>query len=132
MLLKKILFPEESRHFPGKRWGNIILRCLHLAGLSVYSGGLYFEMAHSKLLPWYLLTAMSGIGLMGLDTYGNGKWLLQNRGLAVLLKLLVLGLLAHTQIPKKWFVLMLIILSGVSSHAPANFRYYSIYHHRVI
>ncbi len=132
MTLKQLLFPEQSRSFPGKRWANVGIRSLHLLGVAMFSGGLYFDINQTALLPWYMMTAVSGVALTALDTYGNGKWLIQNRGASVLFKIAVLGILTHTHMLNKWVIILLIILSGVTSHAPARFRYYSLYHGKEI
>ena len=132
MRLPDTFFPEESRTFIGKRWGNVISRSLHLCGMAVYTGGLYFEVAAPLLTPWYIITAASGLFMMGADIYSNGKWIFQNRGFLIIIKVLILGVLQHTAIHPTWPVLLIIIASGVISHATAKFRYFSLFHGRQI
>ncbi|MBM9514237.1 hypothetical protein [Desulfogranum marinum] len=132
MRLSNIFFPEESRGFPGKRWGNVIFRSLHLCGMAVYTGGLYFDVAAPLLTPWYIATAASGLLMMGADIYSNGKWIFQNRGFLIIIKILILGILHHSTINPIWPVLWIIFASGLISHGTATFRYYSIFHRRQI
>ncbi len=83
-----------------------------------------------QLAPWYLLTAVSGGLMLAADLYSNGKHLFQNRGFFILVKLLILGLLFHTDTTSSWAILAIIFLSGITSHATGRFRYYSIFHGR--
>ncbi len=83
-------------------------------------------------MPWYIFTAVTGMFLMALDIFGNGKWIFQNRGASVLFKVFVLGILTHTQLLNIWIIIFIIFLSGITSHAPAKFRYYSIFHGKEI
>ena len=45
MSLKSLLFPSNSRFFPGQRWANICLRTLHLVGLAGLGGGFLYPAA---------------------------------------------------------------------------------------
>ena len=132
MRLRDTFFPAESRTFTGKRWGNVISRSLHLCGMAVYTGGLYFDVAAPLLTPWYIVTAASGLFMMGADLFSNGKWIFQNRGFLIMVKVLILGILHHTGINPIWPVLAIIFFSGITSHATARFRYYSLFHRRQI
>lgn len=132
MSFSKILFPSESRTFPGKRWGNVIFRSIHLCTMAVYTGGLFFNIPQSDLISWYIATAASGMFMMAADLYSNGKWIFQNRGFLILVKLIILGAVQHTSIPPFWPILGVIFFSGLISHGTANFRYYSFVHRRQI
>ena len=132
MPLKEILFPNESRGFWGKRWLNVVFRSLHLCGIAVYTGGVFFGVASELILPSYIVSSATGFAIMGMDLYSNGKWLFQNRGFFIVLKLILLGILPHLGEQQKWGLVGIIILSSMISHATANFRYYSLYHRKKI
>ncbi len=132
MSLQTIFFPEESRGFWGKRWINVLLRSLHLCGVGVYTGGVFFNVAPDLVLESYVFTAITGLIMMGIDIYSNGKWVIQNRGWLIILKVVLLGLLPHIGIYKKWGVIGIILLSSLVSHATADFRYFSPLHGKKI
>lgn len=115
MRFSDIIFPAESRSFPGKRWGNVISRSLHLCGAAVYTGGLYFGVTTELLTSWYILTAVSGFFMLGADLYSNGKNLFQNRGFLIVIKLIILGIYQHLHVGGAWLMLC-IIFFPVSSH----------------
>ena len=130
--MKGLLFPAESRIFPGQRWVNIGLRTLHLTGLAGLGGGYLYNAALEFWQPYLYLTLWSGVGLTLVALWSNGIWLVQLRGQAILLKLLLLALIPlWPQFTWQLFVTV-IVISGLISHAPAKVRYYSIFHGRWI
>ncbi|MCB1860591.1 MAG: hypothetical protein KDI47_02505 [Gammaproteobacteria bacterium] len=132
MHLKQLLFPAESRFLPGQRWVNILLRTLHLIGIAGLGGG-FFYPSEGDLWRWFFdLTLWSGIGLAAIAIWNNGIWLIQLRGQAILLKLILLGLMPLFPAVRLPLLLAILIISGVISHAPASVRYYSLFHRRRI
>jgi len=125
MLLKKLLFPDQSRGFYGKRWLDIILRTIHLMGLLGISGGIIFNAEESLWQPYFMITMISGLAMVFLSLWSHGKWILQNRGLAIIVKLIMLALLPVFPDYGLYILLTIVLISGISSHAPAKFRYYS-------
>jgi len=125
MLIKELIFPEQSRGFIGKRWLDIILRTIHLLGLLGIAGGVLFAADKSLWFPYFLSTILSGLAMISLSIWSNGKWLLQNRGLAIMVKFLLLFLLPFLPNYEFHILVLIVIISGISSHAPARFRYYS-------
>jgi len=123
-------FPKKNRNFPGKRWCRITLRSLHLCGICGVVGGAFFDVPEARLNNFLMVTVFSGIWLILTDLYTNGIWLIQNRGWTILLKILIFTQLALFAPYERWVLLGIVILSGVVSHAPSNFRYYSIYHRK--
>ena len=124
MSLFRRLFPREARTFPGKRWVETSLRTLHLIGTAGIGGGFFWGADPVHWLPFLWLTVASGVAMAALQMWGNGIWLIQVRGLAVLAKLLLLGAMALAGARADLFVLV-ILISGIVSHAPANLRYFS-------
>lgn len=132
MAIKPILFPEQSRFFPGQRWTNILLRTLHLIGLAGVGGGFFYPAADNSWMPYFYLAMASGIGLMAISIWSNGVWLVQLRGQSILFKVLLLALIPSFPEAKLPLFLAVIIISGLIAHAPGNIRYYSLYHRRRI
>ena len=132
MSVKQIFFPEESRSLWGKRWLNVIFRTAHLCGIAVYTGGVFFNITTELVMPSYLISAVSGLAIMVMDLYTNGKWVFQNRGLFIFIKIGLLGVIPHFGEFMKWGVLGIIVLSSYISHATADVRYYSVFHKRRI
>ena len=130
MLRKPLLFPEQSRTFPGKRWLLITLRTLHLIGVCGLGGALLYPAAETAWLPYLWLTLLSGGAMMLVDLWSNGIWLLQLRGLAVIAKLGLLGCVALRDQDAFLPTLAILIISGVIAHAPGDVRYYSPWHRR--
>lgn len=125
------LFPKTSRSFNSQRWVNIILRTTHLIGLSGVGAGAIFQVPINLWLPYLLITVISGCLMVLLETWSNGIWLIQLRGLATLIKLLLLALSFIWGI-HGYMIFIAIIISGLIAHAPGKVRYYSIFHGGVI
>ena len=125
------LFPPTYRSFPGKRWLGIALRSAHLMGVAGVGGAFLYPLPQAAWEPYLWLTVGSGGMLFAIELWSHGVWLLQLRGQAVVLKLLLLTLmpvLGPTAAP--WLLLAVVVLSGVFSHAPAHVRYYAPFHRR--
>lgn len=115
-----------------KRWTKISLRTLHLVSVAGVGGGILFGLDKAVWVNYWWLALTSGVLLMAIDIVSNPVWLVQVRGLAIYLKLVLLGMM---DVCPQWagsILLIVIVLSAVISHAPGNLRYYSIYHKKVI
>ena len=132
MSLKHLLFPAQSRLFRGQRWVNIGLRTLHLIGLAGLGAGFLYPVDGDMGYGYFYLTITSGIGLVMISTWSNAIWLIQLRGQAILLKVLLLLLIPLVPALTWWLFVAVIVISGLISHAPGAVRYYSIFHRRRI
>jgi hypothetical protein len=132
MKLKTTLFPPQARDFPGLRWLNISLRSLHLLGMAGLAAGYLYQVAVVAMLPFWAITLYSGLAMVGLAIWANGRWLLQLRGAVIMLKLLILWSLPWLDGQFAggggWGMVVIILLSSVISHAPARVRYYFVVH----
>ena len=126
---RTLFLPPVPRDFRGKRWLKIVLRTLHLIGIAGVSGGILFSVSADSWYPYLSLTFFSGVSFLLLEIWSSAIFCIQLRGLIIFLKLALLPLLfgcpQHSEL--LWVV---IILSSVVSHAPGNFRYYSLFHRR--
>lgn len=132
MNIKSVLFPAQARDFPGLRGLNITLRSLHLLGMAGLAAGYLYQAAAVALLPFWAITLYSGLAMVGLAIWSNGRWLLQLRGAVIMLKLLILWSLPWLEGQFAdgggWGMVVIILLSSVISHAPAQVRYYFVVH----
>ncbi|MEA3274894.1 MAG: hypothetical protein U9Q81_06290 [Pseudomonadota bacterium] len=133
MKLRPRLFPPESRFFPGQRWINIGLRTLHLLGMAGIGAAFLVPGAADGAWHDYLwLTLASGLGLILIFVWSNGIWLIQLRGQAILLKVLLLALIPVWPSAGPALFAAVVLLSGIISHAPARVRYFSPFHGRML
>lgn len=123
--MKSTLIPN----FKGKRWLKISLRSIHLVGIA----GVFAAILTGKeLYNYWILASLSGLGLLALEALTNLIWFIQVRALAMYIKFsLLTALFFYPQYA--WYSLVVIILlSGLISHAPSSVRYFSFIHWRKI
>lgn len=116
------LLTIEPRTFPGQRWVNILLRSIHLAGVAGLGAGFIHGLPESRWLVFWYIAVGSGAMLMALYLWSSITWLLQAKGLVIVLKL---GLLALAGVFPEWgagLFLAVIVLSSVMAHAPGAVR----------
>ena len=115
-----------------KRWSKISLRTLHLLAIAGVSGGILFSIEKDLWIKYWWLALASGGLMMLMDIISNRVWLVQIRGLSIFVKLVLLAILGVYPAWDGWLLAIIIIISGVISHAPGKLRYYSVYHGKVI
>lgn len=120
------LFPDIDRSFPGLRWINIVLRTIHLVGVAGVGGGFLYHTPLEHWQPYLGLSVASGLMMMCLSVWSNGMWLLQLRGVAMLVKLLLLtgSMVAGVDAA---VIIVVIAISGLIAHAPGKVRYYRVF-----
>ncbi|MGD8708979.1 MAG: hypothetical protein PVF40_01215 [Ectothiorhodospiraceae bacterium] len=126
----RLFFPPASRRLPAQRWLKITLRTLHLLGTAGVGGAFLYGAAESAWMPYLWLVIASGAGMLALEVWSNGIWLIQVRGLAIGLKLVLLAAIAWADAPALPLFVAVIAISGVISHAPGDVRYFSPWHGR--
>ena len=115
-----------------KRWTKISLRTLHLLAVAGVGGGILFALDKDMWINYWWLAMASGVLMMLMDIISNPVWLLQIRGLVILAKLVLLAFLGSYPAWDSTLLIVIIIVSGIISHAPGKLRYYSVYHRKVI
>ena len=130
--LRDILFPEQPRKLPYARAWSIALRTAHIGVTGILFGGHVFDEPAERLLIWLWLTIATGVGLIVIEAYPHCRWFYQGRGVMVLVKLVLLGI-----IPLLWnyrvaILVVVIVIASVGSHMPGRFRYYSLLHRKVL
>jgi hypothetical protein len=96
------------------------------------AGGYLYQQVLTALLPFWSITLYSGLAMVGLALWSNGRWLLQLRGVVIMVKLLILWSLPwleqHVINGGGWGFVVLILLSSLISHAPGRLRYRIVVH----
>jgi len=120
--LRRLLIPPQPRTFPGERWVNITLRCLHLVGVAGIGGGFLFDLEPARWPAFWHLTLASGVLLTLLYLWGSALWLVQLKGLAIVLKVLLLAVAIGVPAWRGEVFILVIVLSGLIAHAPGEVR----------
>jgi hypothetical protein len=115
-----------------KRWSKISLRSLHLLAVAGVGGGILFALEKDLWINYWWLALVSGVLMMLMDITASPAWIVQVRGVVIMLKLILLALLGMNPAWDSFLLAVIIIISAIVSHAPGKLRYYSLYHRRVI
>ncbi|MBR9883238.1 MAG: hypothetical protein GYB21_06125 [Oceanospirillales bacterium] len=132
MGIKQLLFPESARSLPGKRYISLALRGLHLVGVAGTAGLFLYNLPVEQWKVYGVLALVTGTLMMVMEIWGDGVWLFQLRGQAVLLKLVLLAVALIWPSTAVHNFVAIILLSAFFSHAPGRIRYYSIWHGQVV
>lgn len=103
---------------------------MHLIGIAGLGGGFLYQSPTEVWLPYLILSIASGFGLMCLAIWTNGIWFIQLRGIAILIKLILLLSMPFLKGYTGYALIIAIVISGVIAHAPGDVRYYSIFHRK--
>jgi hypothetical protein len=123
--LRALLLPERPRHFTWARPVQLVLRSLHIAAMAMILGGLPFGADFGTLRGAFFLTVLSGAALLAIDLAKDAAFLVQGSGVAVLLKLGLLGLgLLQPAARLPWYLAATLVAS-VGSHMPGTWRHFS-------
>lgn len=120
----------QPRTFPGRRWVMTGLRSAHLVGVGGIGGAYLYEGPREIWMPFLVLTLVSGILMTALELWSSRYWLVEVRGLAIAIKIALLGLVRVIDQFEAIAFIVAIVISGVVAHAPAAVRYYSVWHGR--
>ena len=123
-------FLETSRDIPGARSMRTTLRTTHIIAFAALYGGHVYGMPAGRLLPALAATVVTGGAFVALECYHAPIWLAQLRGLATLLKLVLVACVAFWWELRVLLLTAAIVIGSVASHMPAKFRYYSVVHRR--
>ncbi|MBI3140338.1 MAG: hypothetical protein HYZ19_00570 [Rhodocyclales bacterium] len=114
---------DHHRDFPGRRWLINGLRAGHLVGAAGVGAGVLGGWPFPQWQPYAAALLASGLGILLLDWWANGRYLLQVNGASVLAKLALMA----------WFVLhpehreavfwTILVFSVLIAHAPGQLRH---------
>jgi hypothetical protein len=123
--MKSTLIPN----FKGKRWLKISLRSIHLVGIS---GVFATALTSNDFIIYWVLASLSGLGLLALEALTNLIWFIQIRALVMYVKFSLLTVIYFYPLYAWHILVIIILLSGLISHAPSSVRYFSFIHWRKI
>lgn len=115
--------PGQPPTSNGLRWLRIAIRSLHVLAIAGLAGGVFWGVDPAELGPWWTATALTGAALAATFSTGGLGWLIELRGLSLLLKLGLLALIFPFPGLARPLVVVAILLAGVTSHMPGRFRY---------
>lgn len=108
------------------------MRTLHLLAFgALYGGHIYGGQAEPLAQAW-LATVLTGGALMLLEALREPVFWLQVRGVATLIKLALAALVPFAGGLSVGLLTVAAVVGAVSSHMPGRYRYFSIFHGRVI
>lgn len=120
---RAILFPDLPRRVPHARVASVACRTAHLVAFGLLLGGHTWAVDADRLVPVLWLTVGSGFALMALETFASAGWLLEVRGLMVLVKLGLLLLVPYAWDHRVPLLMAVVIVASVGSHMPRRFRH---------
>ncbi len=127
-----LLFPESPRFFPWARPVQLLLRSVHIAAMALVVGAIPFGADYQALRGPILATLLSGILLFAIDLARDAAILIQGSGLAVLLKLGLLGLGSVQPSHRLPWYLAATLVASVGSHMPGAWRHFSFLTGKVV
>ena len=123
--LGSLLFPPEPRRVPWGRSIQVGLRTLHIVAMGMVLGGIARGGDHDSLLGWIWATVLSGTVLLGIDLYKSCAFLVQGSGVAVLLKLALLGMgNVFPEARLAWYMAGTAVAS-IGSHMTSGWRHFT-------
>src|SRR5664279_4588104 len=123
--LRALLFPSAPRHLPWARPVQLLLRSVHIAAMAMILGGLPYGADFHALRLSILVTVASGVALFAIDLAKDAAFLVQGSGVALLLKLGLLGgglLQPAARLP--WY-LAATFVAAIGFHMPGASRHFS-------
>ena len=108
------------------------MRTVHLISMVFLVGGVALGHLVTDLPVSLWGTVLSGMLFVGVELHQSFVWLFQLKGLAVGVKALLLVGAAMAPRSALGMLVLTIIIGGISSHMPGKYRYYPIWHGRVI
>jgi hypothetical protein len=132
LTLIRLLFPATPRRLPAQRLLGVGLRTAHILAFGILLGGHLFDVDRARLEPYLVAAIATGACMMGLELASTCAWLFMGKGIAVIVKLLLLALVPFFWAQRVPILVLVVIVASVGAHMPSRFRHYSVLAHRVI
>lgn len=124
MGLARLLFPPEPRGFPARRTVRAVLRAAHTLAGGLLLGAHLFHASPEAAQFWLQATLASGLAFLFIDLHASCAILLELRGLLVLTKLALTGLVAVFPAQAVPLLGTVLVAGSVGSHLPGRFRHH--------
>lgn len=118
-----VLFPRAPRSFPFRRTVCTGLRTVHILTSGILLGGYFFDQTSVELEPWLWATVISGILLLAADVHASAVVLVEVRGVAVLIKLVLLALVPVFWDARITLMVASLVIGSIVSHMPKRYRH---------
>ena len=130
--LAALLCPESPRHFPWARRVQLLLRSLHITAMALVVGAIPFGADYQTLRAAILVTVLSGVLLFAIDLARDAAILVQGSGVAVLLKLGLLGLGVLQPDHRLPWYLAATFVASIGAHMTGSWRHFSFLTWKVV
>ena len=117
---------DSQRQLPGQRWINIALRSAHLVGVTGIGGGFLLDVDDSFWMGYWWLAISTGVLLSLLYLWINPLWAIQLKGMAIIGKLVLLGIGVAVPDWRATMFVLVVLVSAFIAHAPGSVRGYRI------
>lgn len=114
------------------RFWNVLARTLHLAAFGLLLGGSVYDVDPARMTPALIATIVTGTLLVVLELGQDARWPFLGKGLCVLTKLVLLLLVPVVPGARVPLLVVVVVVAGVGSHMPREFRHYSVLDRRVV
>lgn len=121
------VFPDTPRDFPLRRTVRTALRTLHILATGVLVGGHIFGQPKEQLFGWLVGSVASGVALLATDLHATFAFLLQVRGLLVLLKIALTASVLFFWEARVPLLVAALTLGAAGSHMPGSLRHRLIF-----
>ncbi len=115
--------PAERHGFPCWRFVCTLLRTGHIVTTGTLLGGFIFAQPVTVLLPWLWGSVVTGVLLLTADLRSGAAVLGQVRGLAALIKVVILALIPVFWEARVPLLVMILLIGAVISHMPKRMRH---------
>ena len=119
-------FDPPNPHPSWTRYLDILLRAAHVLGISVLVGGTVFKVPAARLLPFQILSLLTGAALIASEVSHRGGWPRQGRGLMVYLHVGLFGLASLRPGLALPCLLAALVIGMAGSHMPKRWRYWEV------
>lgn len=121
--LVSALFPNIPRNFPFRRGVRTALRAAHILTSGTLLAGYIFDQPAVQLELWLIGTVITGFLLMATDLHASLAVLCELRGLAVLVKLVLLVLVPVFWDARIALLIAALVIGVAGSHMPSEYRH---------
>ncbi|MBI4263950.1 MAG: hypothetical protein HY657_06230 [Acidobacteria bacterium] len=121
--MMRFLFPDTPRDFPFRRAIRTALRTVHIFATGVLVGGHIFGQPKEQLFGWLVGGVASGAILLATDLHATFAYLLQVRGLLVLVKIVLTASVLFFWEARVPLLVAALTLGAAGSHMPGSLRH---------
>jgi hypothetical protein len=118
----------QNEHPAWKRCLDIVLRAAHVLVISVLFGGAVFKIPADQLLPFQILSIITGGALIASEVNHRRHWPTQGRGLMVYIHGGLFGLASFQPKLSIACLLVALVIGIAGSHMPKKYRFWEFIH----